>query len=222
MVPRPLEPLLPILSTPLDECLSSRAKVRLLRFFTSTGEPVSGREAARRVAMAKRSIDLALRDLVAAGVVRRKDFGNQSLYQLNPQSVLGKRALITLFKGERGTIEEFFDTLRDLVEVGAEVAPLWAGLFGSTALGDDAVGSDVDLAVVVTTAALVGPMHARLSDSSPTFRRRFGRVLSPVVLSLEQLQQLGRAKSPLVAGLRTARWIAGSEVDFEPLLRDAR
>ena len=210
-----------LISSPLDDCLGSRAKVRLLRFFSSTREAVSGREAGRRVGMSKRSIDLALRDLVAVGVVRRKDIGNHSLYQLNPHNALARHAVFRLFKGERETIGEFFDTLRDLVEVDAVSPPLWAGLFGSTAQGTDHPDSDVDLAVVVATNALVESMLTRLSEASRAFRRRFGRVLSPVVMSAEQLVRLHRAESPLVAGLRTARQVGGTVSDLEELLGDA-
>ncbi|MES2304967.1 MAG: nucleotidyltransferase domain-containing protein [Gemmatimonadota bacterium] len=173
--------------------------------------------------MSKRPIDLALRDLVAVGVVRRRDIGNQSLYQLNPHNALARHAVFKLFKGERTTIDEFFDTLRDLVEVDAESPPLWAGLFGSTAQATDQPDSDVDLAVVVGTETLVDPMLTRLSERSrKMFDRRFGRVLSPVVISQPQLRRLAAASSPLIEALRSARQVAGTESDFDRLLDDPR
>lgn len=210
-----------LISSPLDSCLGSQAKVRLLRFFCTTGEPVSGREAARKVGMSKRSIDLALRDLVEAGVVGRKDFSSQALFQINPHSALAKHALFELFMSERKAIAEFFDTLRDLVELVADIQPIWAGLFGSTARGEDDGSSDIDLAVVVASDDLVDPMLTRLSESAPMVRRRFGRVLSPVVISHNQLIQLHNAGSPLVAGLRSARQIGGTAPDMEELLHDS-
>ena len=91
-----------IVSSPLDDVLSSLAKVRLLRLFSLDPEPMSAREAARRIGLAKRSADLGLRDLVQVGVIARTGSGTQQMYVLNPHHTLVRHALRMLFRGADG------------------------------------------------------------------------------------------------------------------------
>lgn len=222
---------MPLLADPLDDALSSRAKVRLLRLLVGEREPLSAREAARRIAMAKRSADLGLRDLVQAGVVSRLGSGPQPSYVINPHSALVRHAIAPLFRGgrgatdetgggEAGAITELFETLRDAVEVPDPQAVLWAGLFGSTANGEDEVTSDIDLGVIVRNEEAIRTMQERLAGMTPIVRRRFGRVLSPVIMTRAQLGALARSGHSLVTGLGAGRFVAGSVRRFEDLLRD--
>ncbi len=219
-----------LLADPLDDALSSRAKVRLLRLLLSEREPMSAREAARRVGMAKRSADLGLRDLVLTGVVSRLGAGPQPSYVINPHNALVRHAIAPLFRGgpgatddtgggEAGAITELFETLRDAAEVPDPKVILWAALFGSTARGEDDSTSDIDLAIVVTSDPAMEPIQERMAAMLPIVRRRFGRVLSPVVMTRRQLRELARAGHPLIEGLREGRYVAGSIKRFEDLLR---
>lgn len=219
-----------LIASPLDDLLSSRAKVRLLRLFSTEPEPMSAREAARRVDMAKRSADLALRDLVQVGVIRRHGSGAQPTYVLNPHHALVRHAVRILFSGgtdataqsgggEQGAIHEFFDTLRDAVEEPNTQDVLWAALFGSTANGEDTLESDMDLAVIVVDEMALTRMQERLADMSTVILSRFGRVLSPVVMTLAQGRALAASCHPLVESLVNGRVIAGRQRDVRALLR---
>lgn len=221
-----------LIASPLDDILSSRAKVRLLRLFSTEPDPMSAREAARRVEMAKRSADLALRDLVQVGVIRRHGSGAQPTYVLNPHHALVRHAVLILFgggkdataqsgSGEQGAIHEFFDTLRSAVEVPNTQDVLWAALFGSTAKGEDTLESDIDLAVIVADEMALTRMQERLADMKPVFLRRFGRVLSPVVMTLAHGRALAASGHALIESLVDGRVIAGRQRDVSVLLRGA-
>lgn len=161
-----------LIADPLDDALSSRAKARLLRLQIGEPQPMSACKAACSVGMAKRSADLGLRDPVQAGIVSR----------------LGGR--------EERAISDLFETLRDAVEVPDPAVVLWAVLFGSTASGQDDLASDIDLGIIVRDKEAIRPMQERLVGRLPIVRRRFGHVLSPVIMSREQLAALplhGRA-----------------------------
>lgn len=221
-----------LISSPLDDVLSSRAKVRLLRLFSAEPDPMSAREAARQIGMAKRSADLALRDLVQLGVIMRKEFGRQPMYLLNPDHFLVRHSLRPLFigctthcddqrGGERGAISELFDTLRDAVEEPGCAGVLWAALYGSTATGNDDAESDIDLAVVVTDDEAMERMQNRLAELLPLVRLRIGRALSPMVITRTQLRALDANGHPLVASLAAGRVIGGSIRDLRALLHGA-
>lgn len=209
-----------ILTDPLDTLLSSRAKVRLLRLFTSVREPMSAREAARRIGMAKRSADLGLRDLVRVGVVQRLGAGPQPAYVINPDHALVRHAIEPLFRGsptagedqdggEPGFTTELFETLRDIVDAAGSPPVEWVGLFGSTARGEDDPDSDLDLAVIVATPDEVEAMQHHLTECGPIVQRRFGRPLSPVVLAREQLRVMARHRHALITAFREARVVTG-------------
>ncbi len=110
------------LTAPLDDALTTTSKVRLLRLFTSASGPISGREAGRRIGMAKRTADLALRELLARGLVLRENTRAESLYRINQQHTLVATALIPLFAAEQQWTDALFQTLRDLVSGAAATA----------------------------------------------------------------------------------------------------
>jgi hypothetical protein len=212
----------PTLTTPLDDALASTSAVRLLRLFTSTSEPISGREAGRRIRMAKRTADLALRELLARGLVVREDTRAEALYRINREHTLVATALIPLFAAEQQWTDALFQTLRNLIsdaaaEVNAEV--MWAGIYGSVARSEEDAKSDLDLAVVTRTASEAQALHRPISDRAFDFTVRFGQRLSPFIQPLAQLKRLSAANDPLVKGLeRDARRLVGN-ADIADLLR---
>ena len=162
------------IGTPLDEALSSRAKVRLLRMFVTTREPVSGREAGRRIGMAKRTADLALRELFAMGLVTRESASSQMLYRINVNHVLVSWALEPLFAGEVRANGDLFAALRSAIGAAGNKLrrpPLWAGLFGSVARGDESPASDIDLALITNTQPEASDAQAVLGEILPASPR---------------------------------------------------
>ena len=197
-------PAMSLLADPLDAALSSRAKVRLLRLLVSEREPMSAREAARRVGMAKRSADLGLRDLVQAGVVSRLGSGPQPSYVINPHSALVRHAIAPLFRGgpgasddtgggEAGAITELFETLRDAAEVPDPKVILWAALFGSTRRGEDDSTSDIDFAIVVTS-----------EKAMETIQRTDGRDAAHLPPEIREGPVTGRHDPPTAAEARSS------------------
>jgi hypothetical protein len=211
------------LSTPLDDALASTSRVRLLRLFTSSTEPVSGREAGRRIRMAKRTTDLTLRNLLARGLVVREDTRAEALYRINRDHALVAMALIPLFAAEQRWTDALFHALRDLLSAAAvatNAEVVWAGIYGSIARGDEDSGSDADLAVITRTRDEARALHSAISDRALEFTVRFGRRLSPFVQPLAQIRRLAAAKDPLVTALATdARRLLGA-ADIADVLRD--
>ena len=175
---------MPYLRTPLDDLLSSRSKLRLLRRLANGHNDLSGRELARRAGVTWRAAELALRDLVQLGVVRRADARGQARYSLVGTHVLIAHAVAPLFEAERAWIEvvrrEISRALRP--EGGGPQDIRWAGLYGSAARGEDRPSSDLDVAVVaesVTATARVR-LQLQMPETRSRLLARIGR--SPSVL----------------------------------------
>jgi predicted nucleotidyltransferase len=116
----------------------------VLTVLARTESPLTGRTVASLVSphASLRTVQLALDDLVAHGLIRRELAGNAHLYTLNREH-LAAPAVIALV----GLREEFFDRVRSTVGAWPEpVEAVW--LFGSVARGEEDPDSDIDLLVV--------------------------------------------------------------------------
>jgi DNA-binding transcriptional ArsR family regulator len=213
----------PLLTAPLDDILSSRSKLRILRLLCTATVPLSGREVARRTGAQWRAVYLALQELVALGVVTSDVSRGQTQHQLNRSHRLVERALLPLFAAEEQWRGAVVADLRRCVEGAAGDARVdvrWAAIFGSTARGDDEAGSDLDLAVVIARANQSSAFTDALLGRARGLESRIGQHLSPTVLALSQLRRLHRQHSPLVKGWHTdSRRVTGAS-DLTELLGD--
>lgn len=99
------------LNQPLNDILSSRSKVAVLRVLSETSVPLNGREIARRAGLVPGHTHRVLADLVAAGLVLSRDQGRANTYEFAARqfpSRLGQ----TFFPGERREYAELFTRLR--------------------------------------------------------------------------------------------------------------
>lgn len=203
------------LSQPLDDILGTRAKVRTCRLLMSTLEPLSAREIGRLTGTAKRSVDLALRDLVQLGVVARLGSGAFAPYVADRENALVKDVLVPLFDRERRASQRLREALRKILEKAA-MPFLWAGIFGSMARGDDGPASDLDLVVIVDGEEDRSRIQDRLTEHAERFAKTFGRTLSPMVLSQERFGRMLHDGDPLAKAIvADGRRITGRLMDIE-------
>lgn len=176
---------MPYLLTPLDDLLSSRSKLRLLRRLLAGHDDLSGRELARRAGVTWRAAELALRELVQLGVVRRADARSQARYTLVAEHALVREALVPLFAAERAWPAEVRRGIRSaLCARGQKLSDiLWAGLYGSAARGDDRPDSDLDVAVVASSTAAMARVKLAMNDAGASLSARFGRIPSVLVFT---------------------------------------
>jgi DNA-binding transcriptional ArsR family regulator len=171
------------LTTPLDDLLSSRSKLRLLRRLVDGHDDLSGRELARRAGVTWRAAELALRDLVQLAVVHRTDARGQSRYSLVEKHALVREAVVPLFGAERVWAGAVRRGIRDALHSRGQGAKdiRWAGLYGSMARGNDRPDSDLDVAVVANSVAAAARVRLAMDDAGPHLAARFGR--TPSVLA---------------------------------------
>jgi predicted nucleotidyltransferase len=176
------------LADPLDEILSSRAKVRLLRVLASSRVPLNGREIARRAGVGAGTGSRLLRELAASGAVTELDQGSAHTYslQLEVPFVATLRRLFEEEEARRRAV---------IRELAAEVPGLLAVLlFGSQARGEAQPGSDTDLLLVFRTAP---PSEARLDEVCLGIATRHGLSLSWHVADLRTLEEWDRTGNDL-------------------------
>ncbi len=176
---------MPYLLTPLDDLLSSRSKLRLLRRLADGHDDLSGRELARRAGVTWRAAELALRELVQLGVVRRTDARAQARYTLVAEHTLVREAVAPLFAAERAWTAAVRRGVGDVLRARGQGKRdiTWAGLYGSVARGDDRPESDLDLAVVANSVAAVARVRLVMNDAAPLLLSRFGRAPSALVFT---------------------------------------
>ena len=186
---------------PLDDLLSSQARLRVLRYLCSVGGEHSGREIARAIGMGETPTNRALRALADTLVVLYRVAGRAHRYRLNEQHALVERVLRPMFAAER----EQRDTA--VAELLAEVdAPLDAVcVYGSVAREDDTWRSDLDVLVVTPTADDARRVAERIWQQDSDLIQRYG-VISVRALSRDELRK---------GVQRGERWLAEALQDGE-------
>lgn len=129
---------------PLQDILSSSAKVAVLRVLCHAHSPLSGRETIRRARTSYGPGWKALQELVDSGVLTKRDHGRASAYELRePEGALIER-LRGLFAAEQERSERFVSALSSEVPEALSII-----LYGSEARGKAEAGSDTDILIVV-------------------------------------------------------------------------
>ena len=191
---------------PLDDLLSSHARLRILRYLCAVGGEHTGREIARAIGMGETPTHRALRELADTLVVLYRVAGRAHYYRLNERHALVERVLRPLFAAER--------TQRDaaIAELLAEVdVPLDAALvYGSVARGEDTWRSDLDVLLVVPTADDARRTAERLWQRDGDLLRRYG-VISVRPLSRDELAaRVQRGEKWLMEALRDGVVVRGT------------
>lgn len=147
---------------PLDGILGTVRAIRVLRCLVTSGEPIAQIDVIRETRLARASVKNALESLQARGVLRKLGPSRAPLYALNDEHYL-TATLRALFEVEQARTARLYSAIRALAE-GYQPPIRGTWLYGSVARGDDIVGSDFDLAVVID-AERSEPALERMRDA---------------------------------------------------------
>lgn len=176
------------LRDPLDDILSSRTKVALLRVLMRAPGPLNGRELARRAGVDPGHASRQLRELAQSGVLRGRDQGRVVTYEVadDPSGLIGH--LRELFAAEA---ERFRDCIKALARQLPEAVSIV--LFGSEARGEASSGSDTDLLIVVPKHTDQAEEQAR--EACMSVAAAYALALSWVVMDMAELRQAEETNS---------------------------
>ncbi len=201
---------------PLEDILSSPAKVAILRVLCRVRGPLSGRETIRRAGTTYGPGWDALQDLVGSGVLSKRDLGRASGYELRePGSPLIQR-LRELFDAEEERTEQIVGELTTEIDDALTII-----LYGSEARGDAEAGSDTDVLIVVERKT--EQIADRIDQTCLDIAEKYSLALSWHIADLDDLRRWEEAGSEfwqniLADGVRlagepiervTGRWQTG-------------
>lgn len=170
------------LRNPLDDILSSQAKIGILRVLCSASGPLNGREVSRRAGWDPGHTSRVLRELAASGVVIGREQGRVTTYEVGTDDVPLIRHLKALFRAEAARYDRVIEALTQSVPEALSII-----LFGSEARDQAKAGSDTDLLIVVS--AKNERLEERISDTCLQLAREHILALSWHVADLADLRE---------------------------------
>lgn len=179
---------------PLSALLSAEAAVRVLRELALHGEELTTTSLAKRTGLTSQSVRNVLGTLGDAGLLRVYGLGRAASFQLDVTHPVA-RMLAELFRAEderaRTVLERIRETARRLRPL-----PLAVWMYGSVARGEDRIGSDLDLLLVIGE-------DERVEHAADEFRQELGdteaehrMTISVVPVSGADVLRLARAGDP--------------------------
>ncbi|MBU4193746.1 MAG: nucleotidyltransferase domain-containing protein [Actinobacteria bacterium] len=168
-----------------DDIWNSRVKTRLLRFLCRARSDFTGRQLAGIVGYSHTHTMAALDDLEAYGLVNRRYAGKAHLFSLNMDNVIVSRVLVPAFEVESGLINDLADRFYD--GIGKKLISVT--LFGSVARGEEEVGSDVDLLLVVGDGVDLDELEYKVSEISIGAAQEFGCSIMPIVVTWSEYER---------------------------------
>jgi hypothetical protein len=195
------------LRKPLDDILSSPAKVGVLRAVLRVSAPLSGREIARRAGVGYSPAYYALQALVASGLLGKQDHGRASTYTVRDPLAPVVASLRDLFDRED---ERTRSAVSELAEGVPEARAIV--LFGSEARGEARPGSDTDILVIVPHADVA--IQDRVRDVCLGLAERHSLALSWHVVGLQQAHEWDQTGDQFWRGIvRDGIWLHGDSLE---------
>lgn len=178
------------LRNPLNGILSTQAHVRVLRELYRHGGEMAAAKIAVQARLSPYGARLALAELVLARIVEDMGSGRSILYRINAHHPLAA-AIEGMFQAERALAQSIPDAIAVAVN-DRETLAAW--IYGSFARGEDQIGSDLDIAIVI---------HDKSFADLPRIRQRLEQcgdrlLFSPALVCLDRcdVERLSRSHDP--------------------------
>jgi predicted nucleotidyltransferase len=190
----------------LDEVLSSRSHIRIVRTLQDTAQGFTGREIARSSGLTHRTCLQTLTKLEDLSVVQRQRGGRDHIFKLNRKHVIVSEGLLPLLELERKLVVRLEQVLRrHLAKQTTSII-----LFGSVARGDETVGSDLDVCIVAGDSAQFKKLKDIVHELQTRVKETFGAYLAPIYYTESEFRkQYSRKRSPVVGIVQEGKKISG-------------
>ncbi|MDX2262651.1 MAG: hypothetical protein SFU84_13240 [Gemmatimonadales bacterium] len=167
------------LHDPISAILGTRGKVAVLRVVSQAPSLLSQREVARRTGMALRTVELALDDLLATGIVERVEGGRERLVRVRTGHRLAPAVLGVLRAGD-----DHWPALRGELRAAAassrDAGLLAVAVIGRAARREERLGDPVDLLILAETVPMAERWVDRFAGLGQGLEARFGVSLRPI------------------------------------------
>ncbi|MFA5272445.1 MAG: winged helix-turn-helix domain-containing protein [Candidatus Omnitrophota bacterium] len=188
----------------IEEIVGSPSKLAILRIFAShKGLRATGREIAKLAGYSAPSTHESLKGLYDRNLLKFEVIGKQHIYALNEDDRIVQKIIRPMFVAEGNVKNEVRDFLLNefkRTKIKTKIASLI--LYGSMQTKTAKKDSDVDVAVVVSRAADIGPVEeAFLSQITQRFKAYFGVHVDPYIKSAAEFKERLKKNKPPVSTL---------------------
>ncbi|MGH7524784.1 MAG: hypothetical protein ACREK8_10790 [Gemmatimonadales bacterium] len=198
---------------PLSALLGTRGKVAALRILWRASVPLPFREVVRRSGMAYRSIDLALGELIAVGIVEEEaGAGRERRVRLSSGHRLAA-PLKNLLQMESDHFAALRVELRAVATALLADGLLAASLVGGIARRTERLGSDVEVVLIARDAAAERATRQRFTAALDGIRARYGVTFHLIAYDLATARTMWQTRTAAaMREVRDAEHLAGSSL----------
>lgn len=172
----------------LLDVLTSKAKIKIIKFLLSHVASMSEREIASVLNVSHMSVNRTMRELGELNFVNFVTIGKAHLWRVNRKSY-AFRVLSELFKG----VSRIKEPLEDLKEILVNNLPKTLikkmVLFGSIAKASERSNSDIDVFMLVKNKESKKKLESQIDKLSNICLEAYGNRLAPYILTEQEIEQ---------------------------------
>lgn len=208
----PKSPVTAPIHDPVSAILGTRGKVAVLRALSQAATVLSQREVARRTGMALRTVELALDDLLATGIVERVVGARERLVRVRTGHRLAP-AILGLLRAGDDHWPALRGELRAAAAASKDAGLLAVAVIGRAARREERLGEPVDLLILTETVPVATLWVSRYSALSEGLEARFGVTLRPIGYDLVEARTMWAARTlSAERSVREAELLHGSPI----------
>lgn len=172
----------------LLDVLSSKTKVKIIKFLLTHEASMSEREIASILKVSHMSVNRTMRDLAELNFVNFVTIGKAHLWRVNRKSYAFK-VLSELIKGVSGIKEPIEDLKKILLRNLPKTLIKRVVLFGSVAEASERTNSDIDVFVLVKDKQSKEKLEPQIEKLSNACLEVYGNRLAPYILTKQEMKQ---------------------------------
>ncbi len=174
--------------TSLLDVLTSKAKIKIIKFLLNHVASMSEREIASVLNVSHMSVNRTMRELGELNFVNFVTIGKAHLWRVNRKSY-AFRVLSELFKGVTGIKEPLEDLKEILLNNLPKTLIKKVVLFGSIAKASERSNSDIDVFVLVKNKESKKKLESQIDKLSNMCLEAYGNRLAPYILTEQEIEQ---------------------------------
>ena len=172
----------------LLDVLTSKAKIKIIKFLLNHVASMSEREIASILNVSHMSVNRTMRELGELNFVNFITIGKAHLWRVNRKSY-AFRVLSELFKGVSGIKEPLEDLKEILLNNLPKTLIKKVVLFGSIAKASERSNSDIDVFVLVKNKGSKKKLESQIDKLSNICLEAYGNRLAPYILTEQEIEQ---------------------------------
>lgn len=192
----------------IEKLISQPTKIKILRFLVLHKPEMTGRELAKFCGVSHMQAYRILNEFELQGIITKVRVGKSHLFKLNEKNIIVKIFIKEIFEKEKNLLKKILNDV--LCKIKDKI--LSAVVFGSVAEGKERPDSDVDLCVLVKDKNIIKLVEKELADIEIEFYEQTGNRLSPMVLSLNELQRKIETNKTLFSKIIAGKIIYGKPI----------